>query len=161
MKPGIILVSAGLLLGSTQAFGKNVCDKPDAVQAAKEQLARSLDISETDDMSLTNIEPHKLTDGTPVCTGKLSNPKFETISVWNVSYMSGQPVVSVLQAITPAYFKSNAYEQQQQEAKAHSDAFHQEYQQRVQQEQQQFKKEKLKESLGPIGDIGGALGLFN
>jgi hypothetical protein len=128
------------------------CNNPDAVQAAIQQLANSLDISDPSQLSLDEIQPNTLTDGTPVCTGKLSNPKFSTISVWNVSYESGEPIVTVLQAMTPAATtlngdQSNAAVQQQQDQEAAAVQANQQLQEQQSQQQQQ---QRNSTSLGSL-----------
>lgn len=105
MKYKIIVLSTACFLLSQTAYAKNVCNDPATIQEAKVQLGRALNLdAEEEGLMLTNVEAHSLTNGGTVCTGKLSSPKFETLSVWQAAILSGVPEVSVVQALDPTHF---------------------------------------------------------
>lgn len=115
MKIRSIVFSAICFLLSQAAYAKNVCNDPSTIQEAKVQLGRALNLdAEEDGLILTNVEAHSLTNGGTVCSGKLSSPKFETLSIWQAAILSGVPKVSVIQAIDPTHFTTKSGNEQAQ-----------------------------------------------
>lgn len=153
----IMLGTVCALLSHT-AYAKNVCGDPAVIQETKEQLARSFNYDSSEGMNLTNVEAHTLSDGTPVCTGKLTTPYLETISVWQAQLMSGVAEVSLVQAVDPNHFQTTPlYEQmkkQKEEANKLADQKHMEEWEK--QHQQPPAPRNLGDALGSVVD-----GLFH
>lgn len=158
MKIKAIIVGGICAFLSHTAYAKNVCSNPAVIQEAKEQLARSFNYDSSDGMNLTNVEAHTLSDGTAVCTGKLTTPYLETISVWQAQKMSGVAEVSLVQAVDPNHFQTTPlYEQmkkQKDEANKLADQKHMAEWEK--QHQQPPAPRNLGEALGSVVD-----GLFH
>ncbi|MCE2575273.1 hypothetical protein [Komagataeibacter sp. FNDCR2] len=147
-----ILVAVAIIATAPIAHAAtNNCTNPNAIQEARASLSRAYGGTGVGDdleaVQLSNVEPNELNDGTPVCTGKVSTPRMDTVAVWNVQHYSGIYQVTVLQAVTPTYFHD--HQPQQQTAPA------------TPMTTQQRPKENLAKKIinNPLGALSDRLGL--
>lgn len=142
----IIAITLAALALPVASHAANTCTNPEAVMVAKRQLANTLNVDDFSQLKLNNIESHTLYDGTPVCTGHLYGENFSTTSVWNVYYMAGEPIVTVISAVDPNHLNTgNSYEDMQKRNAYVSQKVHEQYQQNV-----EYWKQQSKPSLGKV-----------